>query len=288
VAALSSRAAFISALASARRVDLAAYALTGSGLVAALGAAAERGATVRVSLEAAPYARDPKRAAALREQNAASARALRERGVAVRLSHDADAPLHLKAAVVDRALFLDDRNWPASGPDTILRTTAKRDVAAAREVIAGRPAPPAPLALRKDRALAAEARVIGATRGDRIDCESESFSASVVSRALVAAARTGKHVRVLVAEREVRAGGRRELAALRALRAAGAEVRTVPSDEKLCITADGAWAGSANASGGAPHTVDWGLSTHRTSLVAALEARFESSWRAGAPVRALA
>jgi len=282
---LSSRRELLSALARARRVDLAAYALEGRELLEALGAAAERGAAVRVNLEAAPYARDPERAEALRAQNAAIAAGLRARGVRVRLAVEPGAPLHMKAAVVDAAVFLDDRNWPAGGPDTILRSTSRRDVVAARAAISGCAPPVGALALRKDRALALEARLIDETRGDRVDCESESFSASGVYRALLAAVRNGKHVRVLVAARELHgAGGRRERASLRRLRAAGAEVRATRSDEKICVTRDAAWLGSANATAGAPHTVDWGVRTRRAADVAALAMRFEATWRAARTV----
>ena len=278
---LSSRGELLAALGRARRIDLSAYALSDGRLVEALGAAARRGARVGVTLERAPYAREPVRAAAFRAQNEAVAERLRAGGVRVRLAHAPGAPFHLKAAVVDAALYLDDRNWPARGPDTIVRTTSRPSVAAARAAIRGRTPAAAPLALRKDRALACEARAIERTRGDRIDCESESFSASPVFRALLSAARGGKHVRVLVAAREAGgAGGRRERTALRALHAAGAEVRVAPSDEKMCVTSDCAWLGSANASGGEPHTVDWGTLTHRSALIAELSARFEATWRA--------
>ena len=278
---LSSRGELLGALARARRVELAAYTLGPNRLLGALEAAAERGATVRVNLEGAPYARDPARAAAFRARNAALAAQLRLHGVRVRLSAARGAPLHLKAAVVDSALFLDDRNWPEGGPDTILRTTAPRDVAAARAAISGRTPRDADLALRKDRALAAEARTIAHVRGGRVDCESESFSASPVSRALLAAARRGVHVRVLVAARELHGkGARRELVALHALRAAGAEVRATRSDEKFCVAGAAAWLGSANASGGEPHAVEWGACTRRAATVSALATRFEAAWRA--------
>ena len=280
---LSSRGALLGALASARRVDLAAYTLESGRLLDALGAAAQRGADVRVSLEAGPYARDSVRAAALREQNEATAAGLRAHGVSVRLAHDPGAPLHLKAAVVDAALFLDDRNWPAGGNDTIVRTTARAEVSAARAAIAGREASAPKIALRKDRALADEARLIERTRSDRIDCESESFSASPVLRALLRAARRGRHVRLLVASRELNGGGSRaERSALRKLRQSGVDVRAGDSDEKFCVTKESAWLGSANATGGEPHTIDWGARTRRVEVVAQLERRFESNWRAAA------
>ena len=278
---LSSRGALFGALATARRVDLAAYTLESGRLVNALGDAARRGADVHVSLEAGPYARDSIRAAALRERNEATAARLRAHGVRVRLAHAPEAPLHMKAAVVDATLFLDERNWPAAGSDTIVRTTARAAVTAARATIAGRAASAPALALRKDRALADEARLIAGTRSDRIDCESESFSASSVSRALLGAARHGRHVRLLVASRELHgAGGRRERSAVRTLRHAGVDVRASRSDEKFCVTGESAWLGSANATAGAPHTVDWGARTRRPELVAVLERRFEANWAA--------
>jgi PLD-like domain len=278
---LSSRGALLAALGSARRVDLAAYTLESGRLLDALGAAAERGADVRVSLEGGPYARDSIRATALREQNEATAARLRAHGVRVRLAHEPDAPLHLKAAVVDAALFLDDRNWPGGGDDTIVRTTARSEITAARAAIAGREASTPEIALRKDRALGDEARLIERTRGDRIDCESESFSASPVMRALLRAARRGRHVRLLVAARELSGGGSRaERSALWKLRQAGVDVRTGDSDEKFCVTKGSAWLGSANATAGEPHTIDWGARTRRREVVALLERRFESNWRA--------
>jgi hypothetical protein len=240
-----------------------------------------------VALEAGPYARDSIRAALLREQNETTAARLRANGVRVRLAHEPDAPLHMKAAVVDAALFLDDRNWPAGGDDTIVRTTARAEVAAARDAIAGREASTPVLALRKDRALADEARLIEAVRSERIDCESESFSASPVFRALLGAARRGRHVRLLVASRELSGtGGRRERSALRKLRQAGVEVRASRSDEKFCVTKNNAWLGSANATAGAAHTVDWGARTRSSEIVATLQRRFEAHWRAAAAGRA--
>jgi phosphatidylserine/phosphatidylglycerophosphate/cardiolipin synthase-like enzyme len=279
VLAVSSTDALVAAMGRARSVEFSAYVLRPGRLFDALCAAAERGAAVHVSLEGAPYAGRPRERDELARGNARAVAQLRARGAGADLNAEASRPLHLKAAVVDDALYLDDRNWPDDGADTILTTSDGDDVAVVRAALAGKPASDGHLATVKGAALALEARTIARAPGDRIDCESESFSRSSVYGALLARARSGTHVRLLVAERDLE-GGRnvRALGALRALQAAGVEVRVGAADEKLCVAGDAAWLGSANASGGLPATRDWGMRTRVPDVVAAAEARFERHW----------
>ncbi|HMD02766.1 MAG TPA: hypothetical protein VKG44_07345, partial [Candidatus Baltobacteraceae bacterium] len=257
-----SRDAFVAALERARTIRLAAYILRSGRLLDALETAAQRGARVRVDLEGEPYARDPAMRARLHALNCASAAALRERGARVDVHDASDAPLHVKAAVLDGALFLDDRNWPQDEADTIVRTTTRADVARVRSALDGKPRSGRSLATRKDAALALEAQTIRSAGADRIECESESFAPSPVSRALLEQARRGARVRLLICERDLAGGNKRgALTALRALAMAGAEIRLGPAEEKLCVTAAAGWAGSANATAGDAHSLDWGLQT---------------------------
>jgi phosphatidylserine/phosphatidylglycerophosphate/cardiolipin synthase-like enzyme len=279
VLAVSSTGALVAAVDRARSVEFSAYVLRPGRLFDALCSAADRGAAVHVSLEGAPYAGRPHERDELARENARAVARLRAHGAAAELNDDACRPLHLKAAVVDDALYLDDRNWPDDGADTILTTRDEDDVAVVRSALAGQPASDGHLATVKGAALALEARTIARSPSDRIDCESESFSRSSVYGALLARARSGAHVRLLVAERDLE-GGRnvRALGALRALQGAGVDVRVGAADEKLCVAGDAAWIGSANASGGRPATRDWGMRTRVPAVVAAAEARFERHW----------
>src|SRR5271165_952142 len=221
-----SRDAFVAALERARTIRLAAYILRSGRLLDALETAAQRGARVRVDLEGEPYARDTAMRARLHALNCASAAALRERGARVDVHDASDAPLHVKAAVLDGALFLDDRNWPQDEADTIVRTTTRADVARVRSALDGKPRSGRSLATRKDAALALEAQTIRSAGADRIECESESFAPSPVSRALLEQARRGARVRLLICERDLAGGNKRgALTALRALAMAGAEIR---------------------------------------------------------------
>ncbi len=283
--ALPTRQQFVDAVDVASRVTLSAYELSTRGKVtAALERAADRGARVAVTLEGAPYgdAVDAGRAAFENEETAA---ALRRHGVTVQLTGPRDLPLHMKAAVVDRAAYLDDRNWPSSGSDTLVSTTDATDVAAVRSALAGTPASTADLATEKSRALGMEAETIYEAPGDRVDVESESFGTSVVSAALRDRAAAGAHVRLIVARREFAHANSVERSSLARLAAAGVEIRLASGAEKLCVAGDRAWVGSANATyaSAVEPVLDWGMRIVAPSAVRDLEAAFARSWATASP-----
>lgn len=274
---LSSRGALFGAIAHAQRVRLSAYILRDRGpLVRALEAAAERGASVEVVLERAPYADANNELARL---NRRAVGELRRHGVAAHLTRRADAPLHLKAAFVDGAAFLDERNWPATGADTIVTTRAPRDLAQIERALDGAPeAAGGGLALHKGRALDLEARTIDAAPpGSTVACESETFGSSKVAKALERCALRGDRVELLVTKKTL-AGNPTELRALSELRAAGVEIKVTAADEKVALTVDAGWVGSANATSASPEMLDWGGRTRDPRMLATLRRQFDARW----------
>ena len=271
----------VRAIGSAREVAFAAYLLNPTGSVArGLEAAADRGASVSVTLEA--FADRPP-ANALRRLAERTARDLRAHGVDVRLGVPGGDTVHLKAAVVDGTAFLDDRNWSAAG-ETIVATTRPAEVAAVRAAIDGTTGRAGDLATEKEPALELEAEAIRSGGGDTIDVETESFGACAVSAALRARAQAGDHVRLLVSGRIASARRSvRERALLRRLAAAGVEVRTTEANEKLCVAGDRGWVGSANATFDLVPTTDWGLATSDPALLAQLAATFAREWNVARP-----
>ena len=278
---IATQATLVAALARASRAELSAYVLEpGSAVVRALEAAGDRGAHVRVRLEGNPYAG---RAASddLVARNRAVAAGLAAHGVVVRLTTADDLPTHLKAALVDGTAYLDDRNWPSDGLDTIVATSDSDDVAVVAAALDGTPGSDGHLATEKLGALAFEARAIERGSGDRVEVESESFGYSKVSHALFARARRGAHVRLLVSLREYSESGRTELASLRRLANAGVEIRVVANDEKLCLAGDRGWIGSANATFEENPMLDWGMATRDGALLRGARAAFERNWALG-------
>ncbi|MGH7729475.1 MAG: phospholipase D-like domain-containing protein, partial [Vulcanimicrobiaceae bacterium] len=135
---LASDARFLQALGSARSAALCAYVLEpGGAVVRALAAAAQRGAAVRVELDGVPY--DPEGTGALARENRRVAAGLRAAGASVELTPPGAPLLHLKGAMVDGTAFLDDRNWPGDGRDTIVETSDADDVAALGAALDDRP-----------------------------------------------------------------------------------------------------------------------------------------------------
>ncbi len=282
--ALSSMDAVLAAIRQAREVSCSAYRLRPGSLFDALGAAAAAGARVQVRLGGPLPGRDAPAG------NGEAVKGLLALGADAALASPGGEALHLKAVIADGTLFLDDRNWPGQGRDTILATNDPNDLAAVRSALAGGPpslgAGGSGLATLKGRALELEAETIAAgAPGDRVDCESESFGPGPVCAALRRRAESGTRVRLLVGARDL---GAREVRALRGLAAAGAEVRLGDGGEKLALAGDRAWVGSANATSASPATLDWGYATSAAGLVGALRARFEEGWSAGRPIAAAA
>ena len=275
--ALSSSGEIVRALGEAKDIGFTAYTLRPGRFLDALEAAADRGARVHVVLEAHPFDNGT---GELTKANEATVAELRTHGVDAVLHDAGKASLHMKAALVDGVAFLDDRNWPDDGHDTIVRTTDRDDVAAVRSAIAGKPGSDAHLWTQKDDATRAEAATIRWAPGHDVAFETESFGFGPVYGALRARAKAGDHVRVLVQSMDL-AGSPRASAALHKLAEAGAEVRVGNSDEKIVVAGDRAWVGSANASAGRPQTIDWGMRTKIPALIDALRTRYEANWNEG-------
>lgn len=273
----------LGAIGRSRRVLLAASLLGPGKLLNALEAAARRGARVTVRIEGRPYAGSrPEAAARLAERNARSVRALREAGAdasVVDARKGQGPPLHLKGAVCDGVAYLDERNWPLTGADTIVRDTRARDIAALRAALLQRHARAGEdFWTSQSRALAAETRLLTASHHAQVDVESESFGYGDTYAALKRLASEGVHCRLLVDERALTARAR---AALEHLHADGVQVRTGEFDEKMAIAdASRAWLGSANATFGYPGQIDWGLRTDAPGLVRVLQAHFDDHWNA--------
>lgn len=277
---LSSARELASACAGARSIRLAAYTLPDGPVADALCAAARRGARVEVRLDGAP--RDA--TGGLARHNAAMLDRLRAAGArAVAVEAPPGMPAwHLKGAVLDgRSAFLDDRNWASDGRSTVLRTTDSRDVAVVASALAGVPAANRHLWTTKRDALKAEQALIAGSRTAPVAVETESFGPSAVCDALLARARAGAEVRLLVnaADRNPR-----RTAALAELRRAGVDVRAGHGSEKLALCGSRAWVGSANATAYPPWLPDWGATTRSPALVKALRARFEAAWSAARPL----
>lgn len=288
--ALDSAARFIQTLATAERIDLTAYTLHEGPVLAALIAAARRGAAVNVRLE-----RDPldDAAGSLHAANLAALSALRQAGAKAEATKPGEPVLHLKAAVADGVAWLDDRNWPCGGAERLVRDSDAADVAAVASAVAGDAGAGGHLATTKSGALRGEAEVIARAGSAPLLVESESFGSGPVYDALLQRARTHRPTRLIVAGREfAEAGNRTERAHLARLAALGVDVRAgVPGrgdlDEKLAVAGDGAWVGSANATvarGAAGAQRDWGLATRQTDVVDGLRAAFERNWSVAKPL----
>ena len=284
-----SNAGVLHAIGRARSIVLGASLLGPGRLLNALEAAARRGARVAVRLEGRPYTGGRSRAAEqLAERNARSVLALRAAGadaVEVDASDGDGAPLHLKGAICDGVAYLDDRNWPVSGTDTIVRDTRAGDVAALRAALLQRRAASSrDFWSAKGDALAAETRLLDASRSARqVDVESESFGYGRIYAALERLASAGVRCRVIVDERALTP---QAVAALGHLRAAGVRVRAGNATEKMALAGEArAWVGSANATYGNAGQLDWGLRTRARSVVGELRAHFEANWSASKPLR---
>jgi phosphatidylserine/phosphatidylglycerophosphate/cardiolipin synthase-like enzyme len=284
VIALEGASGFIHTLASAQRIALTAYTLRAGPVLDALAAAARRGAAVSVRLERDPFD-DPH--GGLHRANAEALGALRRAGAHAEATKPGDAPLHLKAAVVDGVAWLDDRNWASGGAERIVRDTDPADVAAVAAAVAGGPGSDPHLATTKAGAQDLEAAMIARAGPSRLDVESESFAKGRIYDALLHRAEAHLPTRLIVAGREAReAGNRTERAHLKRLAALGVEVRLGHAgrgdlDEKLAVAAGNAWIGSANATyarGPAGAQRDWGLTTSDPAMIDGLRTAFEQNW----------
>jgi len=263
---LSSTAEAAAALRGARTAFLTAYALRHGEVFDALEAAARTGAHVSVRLAGAPY---DDAGGSFARANAAIVSELRGAGVDAGLTAREDAPVHAKVLEVDGALYLDDRNWGAG--DLVLRDDDPGDPG---------------LASHKREALAGEAALLRTARpGDDAIVESESFGCcNAVYSAVNRLANAGVALRVLVCAREL-SGNEREREILTRLARDGARIRVTCESDKLAITGQRAWIGSANATAAIalPDTVDWGCCSDDATVVAAVRARVASTWERARP-----
>lgn len=240
----------------------------------ALLTAARRGATVTVRLEGRP------RIDAQRRANLDAAAALRRAGAHVRLAdpQGTASVLHAKAVICDGTAFLDDRNWPRSGDQLVVRDGAPADVRALRAALLGK-APGARPAFWTTKASAerAEARLVRHTHARSVDVVTETFGPSAdVYASLLHLVSRGVRCRLIVSSN---AGNPRESQACDALERAGVEIRSAPSAEKFAIAGRAAWMGSANASACAKRgEIDWAVRTGSPAIAGALHARFEREW----------
>ncbi len=263
--ALTTTAAVIGSLASAKNVEVAAYTL-GGPVLRALEVAAERGAHVTVRLEEDPYG---DRRSGLGKLNARIAAQLRRAGADAALVD----PIHAKTISIDGTLYLDEKNWRAD--DLVLREDDPREAAA--------------IPMRKSDALAQEARLLaGAQSSDGVIAESESFGAgNDAYAALQRLGRAGVAPRLLVNAGDL-GGSARERAILEDLVDDGVRVRVCDDSAKLAIAGDRAWLGSANATyaGGTWDMPDWGVCTGDSQIASAVRARLEFEWSAARDFKA--
>lgn len=262
----------------ARSVIVSAYTLSPRGAMArALLAAAARGAHVRVVLDGHAFG-------AAQHANLATGLELRQARVRVEYTQE---PLHMKAAAIDDALYLSDRNWTTrSRAEVVLQDSIPQDKPIVLRAVDGTPGSNGHLWTRKGDALQAEARVLQSNASHDAAMETESFgSGTKVYDALTARRARGDRVRLIVAALEERSkGSNAERAALARLAQAGVEVRVGTSGEKLALDGENGWLGSANATRGLANQIDWGIIT-QGAMTAALREKFEQNWNAASSER---
>ncbi|MGH7736787.1 MAG: phospholipase D-like domain-containing protein [Candidatus Tyrphobacter sp.] len=277
---LASRTALIRSIERARNVTLIAYVLPRGAVFEALAAAARRGARVRVRLDGRPYY---DAAGGMHRRNEATVKSLRGDGVDAKLADEDGAhELHVKAAIVDAKVYLDDVNFGAEG--TIVRDTSARDAAALRAALAGRRVRESQhFSARKDGALGIEAALLRRARCGAIVETEAAGRGNGVWNALARLGREGLRPRLLVARRTL---GEKERTSLERLARDGVCVRVCSSNEKFAVCGDGVWAGSANATSAyeTPNQIDWGVGTRSTHIAARLRARFDARWQRAAPL----
>ncbi len=222
---------------------------------------------MRVKLDGAPLG-DPN--GKLAHDNAAAVAELRSFGAEARLTSPDDPVMHMKAAIVDGVAWLDDRNWAGTDNERIVRVDDPRDVATT-----------------KADALQREVDVIERAGPAELDVESESFGNGSVYRALLQRAHAHLPTHLIVAGREAaEARNAHERSCLEHLAALGVDVRTGDRqhhdlNDKLAVSADRAWVGSANATyegGAAGEQADWGVASADAGVVDGLRAAFAANW----------
>ncbi|HEV3157000.1 MAG TPA: hypothetical protein VGZ00_06590 [Candidatus Baltobacteraceae bacterium] len=274
---------FREALRDAHEIELSAYLLAPS-MRGLLEDAAARGAHVHVRLPAPAAPGQPDLSGKATANNAQVVDELRAHGIDASLVTSA-GPQHAKLAILDEVLWLDDRNFPVSGPDTVLRDDKVNDVQAARAALDGRVASTPQLTFTKHDTLTQEVHALNSSEHGPIDVESETFGPGTISRVLDARALQGDPVRLLVARREHQ-GPLQEQRLLAKLASDGVQIRIRAQTDKLAVSDTDGWIGSANATAASGWTADqfeWGLEVGPTPLLQTLRDRFMTAWKTAKP-----
>jgi hypothetical protein len=95
----------------------------------------------------------------------------------------------------------------------------------------------------------------------------------------------GHDVDLIVAESEY-AQRPSERGSLAALAASGVKVRLLNSDEEFAVTGSTVWIGSANATGGAPNQIEFGVLLEDESIAYRIAAQFDREWTMATDLRA--
>jgi phosphatidylserine/phosphatidylglycerophosphate/cardiolipin synthase-like enzyme len=267
----------LAAIAGAQTITLSAYTLSPGGkMSAALLAAAARGARVSVALDGSAFG-------AAARSNAKTVAEFESHGVRVHLT---EQPLHLKAAVIDGAVYLSDRNWSSGhGREVVIRDPYPGDRLLVERAIFGQGGSNDHLWLRKADALAAEARLVAQRASHDVFVESESFgSGTPLFDILLARAREHDSVHLIVAAFEYRRSAAEQRAIAELMRE-GVNVRVGTSGEKLALDGSNLWIGSANATRGLPNQIDFGFIFHDRDLAAQIRAQYEANWNGATPLR---
>jgi len=241
-------------------------------MVHALGSACDRGSTITIQLDRAPFS---------------YAVATNQQATMQLLAHHchvsyASGNTHLKVALLPNAMYLTDRNFTPDG--LFVRDTDAHDRAAVMETLRGHTGATEHFWTRKSQALQAEAAFI-ATANRTLFLETESFGAgNPVYDAIRDRIAARVAVYLLVSSLEY-GQDQRERQVVGSLAAAGAQIRLSTANAKLSVPdANGAWVGSANATSGVPEQTDWGMVLAGESSAQMIAQRFSDDWGHSAPL----
>ena len=192
-------------------------------------------------------------------------------------------PLHAKVAFVDGVGYLTDENFTASG--YIVRDTVPQDQGVIVAALRGQAGSDGRLSMAKGLSLQLEANLLLRATGP-IAIATEAFGPGnpVADAMLHQAGRVP--IRLIVAQREANESGPlgdEERALLSLLRSRGVQIVFSPENEKLAVSGNMIFLGSANATRQVPMQVDWGLATIDENLARTTLARFERLWNTPSP-----
>lgn len=282
---IASTSEVLAAMQHAHQIVFSSYVLRRGSVLDALDGAAKRGASVTVRLEGRPVDTPDHQ---LATANAQAVDRLNADGAHAKLWNANDTrfdprAIHLKAALIDGStVFLDDRNWPDDGADTIVRDTNAADVAAVDHAIFGKRRPGDRVQTKKEDAVNDEAKLLQAFHGHSdVLVQSESFGPSRIACSLEKLLHQHVPVRLIVSQRALK---EQERLVLDRLQHDGGQVRVGESDEKMAIVGDRGWIGSANATSGVPDQADWGIRITEPDILATMRRHFERNWEAATPL----